>query len=220
MLTLAEEICLLSLLEKKETLRFPSSLILPFSFAGAVLMDLVLSNYIKIEGERPVPCVDSEQIQDEQMKRLIKKMQQVDKPQKLNHWVYLLGGKGKRIVKEIAGSLVENGILVEHGTNYQWAAQEQEDGTMVPTYAKYLLKREIRDTFFCNSVPTERSLAVISLMDASGMLDHLFTTDEMIFARKIIRSLKREAHGSAKFPSLLEQVDDAIDYATASATMK
>jgi hypothetical protein len=218
MLSLAEEIFLLSLLEKKETVCLPSSLSLPFSFTGAVLIDLVLTDYIKVEDGRIVPCVDPEQIQDEHMKRVLKKMHHVDKPQKLNHWVYILGVKGKRITKEVVGSLVEKGILVEDGANYQWAARE--DGAAIPTNAKYFLKREIRDMFFCQDTATERLLAIISLMDASDILDHLFTRDEMIFVRKKIKFLKREAHDSAKFLDLLGQMEDAIDYAIASAIMK
>lgn len=218
MLSLAEEIFLLSLLEKKEALRLPSSLSLPFSLAGAVLFDLFLSKFIKLENGQPVPCAAPDQIQDAQMKRTFIKIQQASKLKKLAYWVYLLGMRGKRITNEIMLSLVEKSVLVEDRNYYQWKVQE--DGTAVPKHAKYILKRDIRDTIFCQSLINERMIAIIDLLDASDMMDHLFTTDEMVFVRKKIKSLKREEHISPEFLDLLPQMKEAIDYAIASAVMK
>ena len=85
MLSLAEEIFLLSLLEKKDSIRIPPSLSLPFSLTGAVLIELILSDYAKIENGRLLASVDPEQITDERMKYALEKIQQTEKPKKLDH---------------------------------------------------------------------------------------------------------------------------------------
>lgn len=220
MLSLAEELFLLSLLEKKENLRLPPSLSLPFSLAGAVLIDLALTGSIKLEDGRLIARADLEPVQDAQMKRVGEQMRQADKYKRLDHWVFLLGVKGKRITKEILLALVEKNVLQEDEQGYQWAAQPQEDGAPALTHPKYLLKREVRDAVFCQTALDERRLALINLLDACDMLDHLFTKDEMVYAQKRMKLLKRGDHLSAGFLDLLDRMVNAVDYAVAAAIMK
>lgn len=99
MLSLAEEIFLLSLLEKKDSIRFSSSISLPFSLAGADLIDLVLSNYAKLEDGRLLLCADPGQIPDERIKFAFEKIQQSEKPKKFGSLDSDIGYKRGTIVE-------------------------------------------------------------------------------------------------------------------------
>ena len=216
MLSLAEEIFLLSLLDKKDSIRIPSSISLPFVLTGAVLTELALSEYVKVEDRRLVSCVDPEQVTNEPMRYAIEKISRSEKLKKLDHWVYLLSAKGKRVSKDILASLIEKGILAEKDKNHLWAPPPGEDAPQqLP--ARYLLKREIRDAVFGADSLSERTLARIEFMEACDMLDHLFTKDEIIAVRKKIKILRGSSQLPSGFLNLLDQVTEAIDYAITAA---
>lgn len=216
MLSLAEEIFLLSLLDKKESIRIPSSMSLPFVLTGAVLAELALSDYVKVEERRLVSCVDPEQVTNEPMHYAIEKISRSEKPKKLDNWIYLLSAKGKRISKHIYDSLLEKGILVEKDKKFLWAPPPGED-TPEQLPAKYLLKREIRDALFGSTSLSERTLARIEFMEAGNMLDHLFTKDEIVAARKKVKIMRSSSQLSPNYLDLINQVKEAIDYAITTA---
>ncbi len=211
-LSLAEEILLLSLFEKKDSVRVPSSLSLPYLLAGAVLVELVLSGGAKLSDGWLVPCADPEQFADEALRFSLARICQRQKDKKLEHWVYLLGAKGKPVMKSILLSLVDRGTLVKEGSSYTWP-EARQDGTPL----KYPLKREIRDAVFSQQPVTDRILARLVLLEACDMLDHLFTKDEIISARKKVKQLKSGKDFSADLLHLLIRMADAVKYAVAAA---
>lgn len=214
--SLAEEIFLLSLLEKKESVRVPSSLSLPFALSGAVLLELIFTDCARIEDERLCPYADPEQITDQQMRYAAEKICQTEKPKKLAYWVYLLGKKGNRISKEILLSFVEKGILLKEGKYYHWASTPEESAVeQAPT--KYLLKRDIRDAVLLEKNITDRMITLVDLMDSCDMLDHIFTRDEIITARKKVKTFKAEKEFNPTFLNSLERTTDAVKYAISAS---
>lgn len=219
MLSLAEKIFLLSLLEKKDTIRIPNTLSFPYVLAGAVLFDLVLAGYAKLEDERLIPCAVPEQISNEPMKHAVEKLRQADKPRKLSHWVYLFGSKGKRLSKHIILSFVEYGIISSTGKYYQWGPRHDDEGSeQIPS--KYFLKREIRDMVFVEKTVSDRCFALLELMDACDMLDHLFTIDEILAVRKEMKRWGSAESFSPGSIELIRQMREATQHAVASAMMK
>lgn len=117
-----------------------------------------------------VTRMDPEQFDDETLRFALDRIRQVQKSKKLEHWVYLLGAKGKPVLKSVLMALVDQGVLAREGSAYGWP-EVRQDG--VPS--KYLLKREIREAVLNQQPLTERILAQLVLLDACDMLDHLFT---------------------------------------------
>lgn len=216
MLSLAEEILLLSLLEKKESLRLSSSLSLPFVLSGAVILDLILSGMLKMEDERLVSTGIPIQPGNETRKDLLEIIEHSEKPRKLNHWVYILGAKGKRISKPLILALIKKGILLQEKKAFQWVRFEH-DGVQRKEPIKYLLKRQLRDALFCEEALSEHLTACLTLLDACDLLEHIFTKDEIVAARKKLRSIKAEATYTQGFLELLDQTLESIAYAVASA---
>ena len=216
MLSLAEEILLLSLLEKKESIQLPSSLSLPFALSGAIIYEMIQTGQLALEDGRLRATLLSEQASGEVGHVLIEKMALMDKPKKLRNWVFVLGARGKRITKITFHSLVERGLLVEGKNDIQWSGFD-EGGLQQDQLAKYLLKRQMRDALYCDAVVSERALACLVLMDACGLFDHLFTKDELVAARKKLKQLRTEDRYPASFLVLLDQMVEAISFAVASA---
>jgi golgi phosphoprotein 3 len=61
MLTLSEELFLLSLYERKDTVALPYTAALPYALAGAMLAELALAGTIHLDKEKRVILVDNPQ---------------------------------------------------------------------------------------------------------------------------------------------------------------
>jgi hypothetical protein len=216
MLSLAEEILLLSLLEKKESIQLPSSLSLPFALSASVIYEMIQAGQLVLEDGRLSATLLSEQASGEVGRVLIEKLAQTEKPKKLRHWVFVLGARGKRIIKITFHALVERGLLVEDKKGFIWSGLD-EGGLQQDQQAKYLLKRQMRDALYCDATVSEHTLICLVLMEACGLFDHLFTKDELVAARKKMRQIKTEDHYPAQFLTLLDQIVESLSFAVASA---
>jgi len=216
MLTLAEEFLLLALLEKRETVRLPSSLCLPFALAGAVLMDLMLSDSIKIIDGKVVPLVQPEALADESSQYAIKKIWQAEKYKKLDNWIYIFGAKWKRMPKGIVNGLIDKGVLLEEGKYYCWppAAVGPQNEMAI---SKYLLKHQIREAILRKNKADEHFLALLALIESCNTLEHIFTSDEIISARRKIKDQINDESIRLHFLETRDLIMTAIEYAVAAA---
>ncbi len=216
--SLAEEILLLSLLEKKDSVRVPSSISLPFALAGAILIELVQAGGIKLQDGWLIPCTDPAQFDDETLRFSLAKIQKSQKSKKPEQWVFLLGAKGKSLLKDILQSLINKGALLKDGNTYNWPVHQPEIRQR-PALTKYLLKEEVRVVLLHQQPIRERILARLVLLDAGDMLDHLFTKDELILARKKVKQLKNGEDLPAESLNLLNRMSEAVKSAVSAAIM-
>jgi len=215
MLSLAEDIFLLSLLERKDSIRIPFSLGLPYTLAGAVLMELIISGRAGLENGRLIPLIDPEQVAERPVRFALEKICQAEKPKRLDQWVYLLGVKGKRISRVVIQSLITKGLLVDEGKHFRWGDAQIDNVSAAMPY-KYALKRDIRDNLFCGSTLDQHFMARLSLLESCDMLDHLFTQDEIVAVRKKIKTWREEL-STPEFLELLNKIREAVNYALAAA---
>ncbi len=216
MLSLSEEIFLLSLLEKKETIRLLPSLNLPFIMAGAMLMELVLSGCARVEEGRLVLQPEANPVQPDRLHTLVQQIQKVGKPKKLDHWVYVLGARANRLSRGYVLTLITKGVLREDGKYYCWQVPDSTE-TARPASEKYLLKRRLRDAVFCDASVDEHFVVLLRFMETGGILEHIFTQDEIIFARKQIKALTRSDRFDKTFLDLLDMITTAVELTAAAA---
>lgn len=214
MLSLAEEIFMLSLHEKKNSVQILPSISLPYVLAGAGLMQTVLCGKARVDDNYfallpgPVPV---------ELEWLKKPMEAVHKAwglKKLINWVYILGAKGKIISKGIVPSFLDKGILIADGKSYQWGANGQMDSNK-PCYPKYALKQQLRNAVFCDGTADDHLITLLGFMDAGEMIDHIFTIDEIISAKKQIKRFTKDKQPGGT--QLFEAFRDATAYAIAAA---
>jgi hypothetical protein len=215
MLTLCDELFLLSLHEKKDTVGLSSSMELPYAMAGALLLALCLDGKVRLEGKKVIPVNANisgggSELQNE----LLGKIAAAKKPRKTSDWVLEFGGKEKKLRKAALTSLVQHGILREEEKNFLWVipytGYSEQDST-----AKFALKAHLRSVALNHENLDEHAAALLSLVRASNLLDHLFTRDELRFAKRRVEGLvKDEAVGQA-----VQETIDSINAAIAATVV-
>jgi golgi phosphoprotein 3 len=214
MLSLTEELFLLSLREKKHSVDLPYSPAMPYALAGAMLVELVLANRIQLQdGKRVVP-LSSEPVESEPLNELLVSISATEKPRKITYWIHHVGIKGKRLEKHLLASLIARGILKVEEKKTLWVIPYTEYAQQDAS-AKYLRKQHLRDVVFSRQEADPQSVALLSLMKAADLLDHLFTPDEFKAAQTRVEAIiKDEAVGQAVIETL-----DAISAAAISAAL-
>ena len=150
------------------------------------------------------------------LKEVVEKIRKAERPKKLDHWVGVLGMRGSRRSKGVVLSLVHQGILIADGSALHWRTPgcSEPQGSFS---AKYQLKCRLRDAVFCDEKADPHTTALLGLMEACGMLDHIFTRDEMIAARKQLKLLRKDERLGEPFVTLLGLTLSAIEYAVAAS---
>ena len=213
MLTLADELFLLSLEDKKNGVGFSSSFELSYAMAGAVLLELSLMGKIRLEGKR-VLVLNATPTGSELMDELLEKMAAARKPRKLVEWVGVFMEKSKKLKKAALAALVGQGILRAEEKSFLWVipytGYREQDSS-----AKYGLKLHLRAVVLGGEKIDEHTAALLSLGQAAGLLDHLFTRDELRQAKKRVEALvKDDAVGQA-----VQEVIDSVNAAVAASVM-
>jgi hypothetical protein len=213
-LTLSEELFLLALSEKKDSVRIPSSLALPFALAAAQVLELAREGCLDLDNERIVPKAPPEMIDDDRLRVVMEKICKSSKPRKVDYWVYELGSKTNRIHKRIVLALLEKGLLEEEGKYFRWG-DATRDSTGRVISPKYPIKHQIRHAMFCNEEIDARLVILTSLIDSCGMVDHLFTRDEIVAARKRLRGILKSESADATVANWVGPMVNAVQYALA-----
>jgi hypothetical protein len=214
MLALSDELFLLSLHAKKDTVGLSSSMELPYAMAGALLLGLCLDGKVRLEGKKVVLVNAALSGGSELQNELLAKIAASKKPRKISDWVMELGGKEKKLRKAALTSLVQHGILREKEKSFLWVIPYTGYSELDST-AKFPLKAHLRSVALNNEKLDEHAAALLSLVRASNLLDHLFTRDELRVAKKRVEALvKDEAVGQA-----VKEAIDSINAAIAATVV-
>ena len=215
MLTLTEELLLLSLREKKDGLEFAPETELPYALAGALLLELCLGGRVRLEGKKVAP-VNPTPTGSAMADELLEKIAAAKKPKKAAAWIESFGEHGKRIRKAAACSLVAQGILREEEKRFLWVIP-YTGYAAVDTSAKFTLKQRLRGLALGGENANPHDLALLSLVRAGGLLDNVFTKDEMRRAKRRVEELvKDEAVGQA-VAEAIQAVNTAVIVAATTA---
>jgi len=187
MLTLPEELMLISLREKTAALAPTQSGAVAYALAAAVLVELYQQKRLALKGDRVV-VVSHRPVGDEWLDDLLKRMRQAAKPHKLIWWIEEAGKKEKRIRKNFLCRLVAQRILRAEHKHYLWVIPRTtyaEDNAAI----KFECKQRLRAAVLAGHSADARALALLSLIRAADLLDYLFTRDEIKAARRRVDAL-------------------------------
>ncbi len=198
MIALYEELFLLTLTERKSgSVILSKSDSLPYTLAGATLLELIFSNKIQLENKSKVVLLDATPLGNSFLDNVLEKIAASEKPKKLAFWIENLGAKSKKQQKELIAHLAQEGILTIDEKRYLWvipyAEYNEKDAS-----AKYLIKNHLRDIVLAGAKPDQRGTALLSLINACGLLKHIFTVDELkVAALRVEELVQDEAVGQA-----------------------
>jgi hypothetical protein len=214
MLTVTEELFLLSLVEKKNRVTVSSSMELGYSLAGALLVELGLHGRLVFVDKDKLKVVDSQPLGIPWLDDLLEGMDKKGQAKKITYWISQYGASPKKLVKNLLASLQAKGILREEEKHLLWVIPYAEY-SMQNGSAKYILKQTLRAAVLGGETPTSQVIILLSLLKASNMLDHVFTHDEYKAAVKQVDVLTAgEAFGQA-----VNQVMEEVMATITSVTM-
>ncbi len=213
MLTLSDELFLLSLEDKKNGLGFSNRFELPYAMAGALLFELVQQGKIRLEGKKLV-VTNATPTGSPLLDEMLEKMAAARKPKKTADWLMGFGEKAKKLRKAALEDLVGQGILRAEEQSWLWVipytGYREQDSS-----AKYGLKLRLRAVVLGGEKVDEHTAALLCLGRAAGLLDHVFTRDELRQASKRVEALvKDDAVGQA-----VQEAIDAVSAAVAASVM-
>ncbi len=205
-LTIVEEIFMLALYERGS---IPNSVAIPlrFTLGGAVLADLLVAGKIRLDEHKKVIFLDERPCNDPIMDEAMEEIKSARHPHKASYWIAETSRKPKRFLKRLGEGLVQKGVLNQAEKHFLWVIPyvvfPQQDAS-----AKYWIKQHLRAVVLAGEIADPHTLMVLSLIHAGGLLDFVFTRDELKAARKRIASYT--GNGTAKEGSLPQEISEPM----------
>lgn len=188
-ITLAEEILLLLLDEKKGTLIQVPQLTLHFVLSGAILMELAIRN--KVDSDvNEFYIIDREPTGEPVLDNVLERIDENQPNHDLKFWVNAIADNGVEILESSINRLVERGILGRTEKRILWVVKTESYPTIDGTIERES-KRRVLNLLYSDEIPDQRDVVVICLLDASNMLRTLLGQSELSRLRQRIDQITR-----------------------------
>ena len=185
MLTLFEELFLLSLDEDSGNILSFTKKNFAYGIAGAILSELVFQDKVQLNEKHRLLLTNSDPTGNEILDEAIHEIKHSEKPHRPSYWISQFNQKKKKLREQLGTSLAEKGILHQEDKRFFWIYNEDEvNHAMAPL--KYQLKTTLRGKILATDVNDARSLALLKILAASGMLGLVFTQDEQTLSTRAI----------------------------------
>jgi len=216
MFSIAEELFLLSVHEKKHSLSFSSNYEVDYALAGALLAELLLLEKIKINEEGRVEISPEAEADDPLLAIIWKKIKKEKRPRKINYWIRLFGQDQKKVKDQIIENLIQKNVIAVKNKKFLWIPYKEY--TQQDTTAKFFSKEMLRLVVFAKEKSGDHSIILLSLVRACDLLDHLFTIDEIAAAKTRVNELvKNEILGNSVMATI-QKISDAAAIAVLAAS--
>jgi hypothetical protein len=195
-LNLAEELLLLAMNEEKGTVLLRASTALPYGLAGALLIELIETGLLRLEGKKLV-AAPTGSARVELLDEVLAKVRASKRIHTLKHWVGQLGRSGGKIKKKLLTRLVEKRILNREERRFLWIfpTQTYPEADSRP---EYTIRRRIYSGILRGGERDERLAALISLAYACDLVGLMFEKGERREAKKRAKEIsKSQPVGSA-----------------------
>jgi Golgi phosphoprotein 3 len=214
MLTITEELFLLALDEERGQVPNSVAMSLRFGLGGALVADLFVEQLIQLENKNRVALVARAHSTDELFEEALEAIRRAENPRKLTHWINLFSTGTKKFQARLGERLVAQGVLTREEKRYLWVTP-YAPYPLLDANARYWIKHRLREVALTQQTAGERDVALLSLLRAGNLLDHIFTRDELKLARKKVDQLTRDEQIGQ---GVLEAIQ-AVEAATVTATM-
>lgn len=216
MLTLAEQLLLLSLHDEKGSVLASASRALPYGLAGATILDLYFQERITFK-DTHVHVVDQTPTGNALLDEVLAFLDNATTMHNVKYWIKRMPRKIKGITDRLAESLVAKHILAEEEYQFLWVINYQRYPTQDGRPAA-ALRHTLRAIIMNDQPPTEAEMSLLSLMKACGVLYEIVSRDERKIAnQKVAMITEGEAVGTA-ISTIVREVNAAIMAAIVAST--
>lgn len=211
MLTLFEELLLLSIHQDKGTfIKWSVDRVSP-GLAGAALAELALAGKIEAENSHRLHLLDESPTGDEILDEVLDTLTDSDKGRKFGYWINALNQKPEKFRKQITERLIEKKIVSPDDNNLLWVVPSPLNPELEAT-AKFSLIRDLRGIVLAQQAVEPRKIALLSLIRASDLLGLLFVKDERKLANRHINELVVVVAMKNPLIQTIQEIESAIAF--------
>ena len=209
MLTLYEELQLISIHEDKGIfIGFAADRLKP-GLVGAILAELALTGKICSTTNHRLTVKDDSTTNDPILDEALHEVKASEKERKFGYWINNLTAKPEKLRRRITESLVQKGLLTQEDDNLVWIIPSPLHPE-VNASAKYAVIQHLRGIVLAKEQASLRSIAFLGLVSSCGLLELAFLRDERKIAYQYINELMiGEAMKDSMFETI-QEIDSAI----------
>ena len=189
MLSFAEELILLALDDKKGNFLTMSLMSFESALAGSILMELALENKIDTDLEHLILINDSE-TGDPVYDEVIEMIKQYPDNKNALYWVKEIRNRFTNLRELLTKRLVENGILEEKKKKIL-GLFPQKRYPVLNNAEEMTVKNRIRQIVLSDEIPEPRDIVIISLIKSCGLVDQIFSSQEIKKASERIYQISK-----------------------------
>ena len=173
MLTIVEELLLLALDDRSgEFITVPEH-----ALSGAVLMELALAGKIDTD-LRNLMVTDPTPIGDDLPDAALRTVVDAGATRDSTYWVNAIGENARAIQERAVDHLVEKEILRREAGRFLWVFETRRY-PVIDNKEQKEVRLRILDVIFSDTIPDPRDIALISLLDASGLFRRMLDEDRL-----------------------------------------
>jgi len=209
MITLFEEVLLLSIHHEKGTFIGWTVDRMKPALVGAVLAELALMGKIEANQNNRLHLTDDIPVDDDLLNEALEQLKQTEKERKFGFWVDNLSQKPEKLRKQVIDRVIEKGFVAQEDDHLHWVVPSplQPDGN---SSAKYSISQRLRGIVLAQDTYEKRDIVLLSLLRACSLLELLFLKDERRLASHRINEMVVSA--AMKDPGLqtIEEIESAL----------
>jgi golgi phosphoprotein 3 len=187
MLTVLEEIVLLTVDEKTGKLRSPRNYATAHALAGALFFDLALAKKIDTDTEC-IELIDETPAGNAVTDHFLGEMAQRKDLTTVRDWIEEAFQYREYLEEETLKSLVERGILRHEVSRKLWVI-DVDRLRVVDNKQSQEVKLRLAQTILSGTIPSTRDIMLVSLANACGLLPYILGQDELDARAERIRTI-------------------------------
>ncbi len=210
MLTLFDELFLLSIHEAKGVQIKTTNERLKFGLAGAMLAELALLGKIQNTDNHRLQVVDQQPTSDDELlNETLDLLAAGEKGHKFGYWLNLISQKSDKTRKQITKKLIQKGVFTQDDDRLIWVIPFPLKTTTKASAKSQLIKR-LRGIVLAQDEFQKRDIALLSLLRACGLLERAFLDDERKMASRAINEMLFSQAINDSITQTVQEIETAI----------
>jgi hypothetical protein len=210
MLTLFEELLLLSIDDENRTYHPSMTDNLGYGLSGSLLAELALQGKVIVGENHRLELKDAKPIGDELLDSVMKQIQSSNQPRKVTYWIRHFSDEPKKLLKRLIERLEAEGVVTQEENRLSWVIP-YADSSETNASIKFVIKSRIRKSVLADGALEPRDLALLGLVQACNLLNLMFTKDERKMARRQIYELTVEKALHDPLFQSIQEINAAVE---------
>lgn len=208
MLTMLEEVVLLTVDEKTGRLRTSREFGTAYALVGSVFFDLALAKKIDTDTEE-IQIVDPTPTGNPTLDRLLARMASRPDLRTVREWIEEMFAQRDDLEGEALRSLIDRGILRHEHSKLLWVI-DIERFPLADNKPLQHVKVRLANAIMTDAIPESRDIMLVSIAEQCGLLGYVLSEDELENRKQRIRSLSTLETISRKVSDAIGALDKSI----------